>query len=130
MARNDLLARVRKFCLSLPNTEESTRLGGEPHFYVGGKIFAGCGDDGAGAQVGMKVGLDLQAILVTRPGFHVAKYVGKHGWISVDAAALADDAELHRLLRISYDLIAGGKARTAAKKPSKPRAKPAGRPRK
>jgi predicted DNA-binding protein (MmcQ/YjbR family) len=105
--KTGLLARVRRVCARLPDTEESSRLGGEPHFYVRGKIFAGCGGEGDDAAVGMKVGLEMQAILVTRPGIHVAKYVGKHGWITVEERALADDAELERLIRRSYDLITG-----------------------
>ena len=112
----DLLARVRRICSALPDTEESSRLGGEPHFYVRGKIFAGCGAELGVASVGMKVGLDLQAILIQRPGIHVAKYVGKHGWITVEERALADDAELERLLHRSYELIAArppGRAKAA-----------------
>ena len=103
----DLLQRVRRICAELPDTEESSRLGGEPHFYVGGKIFAGCGSDGGAPCVGLKVGLELQSLLVTRPGIHVAKYVGRYGWISVEQQALADDAELERLLKLSYGLITG-----------------------
>lgn len=122
---HDLLQRVRAICLALPDTEESDRLGG-PHFYVRGKIFAGCGDDEGGWRLGVKVGLELQSILITRPGFHVAKYVGKHGWISVEAEALQDDAELRTLVQRSYDLIAAGapaaKAPTAAKRRTQTRA--------
>lgn len=130
-----LLDRVRSFCLGLPATEESARLGGEPHFYVNGKIFAGCGIEDGRWCVGMKVGLDLQPILVSRPGFRIAKYVGKHGWITVEEQALADDAELRQLLQRSYELIAAGKgrrkvgggvARTAALQPA---AKAKGAPR-
>jgi predicted DNA-binding protein (MmcQ/YjbR family) len=107
----DLLARVRRLCLAKPDTEESARLGGEPHFYVGGKIFAGCGVEDGVWCVGMKVGLELQSVLITRPGFRVAKYVGKHGWITVEERALQDDAELAELLQRSYELIAAGKAK-------------------
>lgn len=116
---HDLLQRVRAICLALPDTEESDRLGG-PHFYVRGKIFAGCGDDEGGWRLGVKVGLELQSILITRPGFHVAKYVGKHGWISVEAEALQDDAELRTLVRCSYDLIAAGAPAAKAQR-AKPR---------
>ncbi len=134
MPASRLLERVRRFCLALPDTEESSRLGGEPHFYVGGKIFAGCGEEGGVWCVGMKVGLDLQAILITRPGFRIAKYVGKHGWITVEDSALQSEGELERLLQISHDLIAGkagkagkakAKAPTAKAKPVRARTKPA-----
>ena len=57
--RRDLLSRVRQIALALPDTEESTRLGGSPHFYVRGKIFAGCAE-GPAASLGVKVGLELQ----------------------------------------------------------------------
>ena len=97
--RSALLARVRRICGALPDTEESSRLGGQPHFYVRGKIFAGCGEENGGWCVGMKVGLELQSLLVKRPGFLVAKYVGRYGWITVEERGLADDAELERLVR-------------------------------
>lgn len=101
----NLLARVRGIALGFPDTEESSRLGGSPHFYVLDKIFAGCGDEGGTWSVGVKVGMELQSLLVERPGIHIAKYVGRYGWISVDEGALQDDAELRQLLELSYDLI-------------------------
>ncbi|HIE70468.1 MAG TPA: MmcQ/YjbR family DNA-binding protein [Planctomycetes bacterium] len=70
----NLLDRVRKIALSFPDTEESSRLGGSPHFYVRGKIFSGCGDEGGTWSVGVKVGLELQSLMVERPGIHIAKY--------------------------------------------------------
>ena len=122
MAKPNLLERVRKICLALPDTEESSRLGGSPHFYVNGKIFAGCGEEDGAWGFGCKVGLELQSILVQRPGITVAKYVGRYGWISVDEEALQDEAELQRLLHLSYDLITGKRADgdvPAKKKPAK-----------
>jgi predicted DNA-binding protein (MmcQ/YjbR family) len=123
-----LLQRVRRLCLAKADTEESSRLGGEPHFYVNGKIFAGCGPENGVPCVGMKVGLDLQAILIQRPGFRIAKYVGKHGWITVEGPALADDDELAELLQRSYALVAGGRGRprgSRSKATAKQRVKPA-----
>lgn len=125
---SNLLARVRKIALSFPDTEESSRLGGSPHFYVRDKIFAGCGDEGGTWSVGVKVGLDLQSILVEREGIEVAKYVGRYGWISVAEEALQDEAELEHLIGLSHDLIrskaqrgrkAGGKQKAAKKKAAK-----------
>lgn len=116
MKKANLLQRLRSICLSLPDTEESSRLGGSPHFYVNGKIFAGCGEQDGEWGFGCKVGLELQSLLVLRQGIRVAKYVGRHGWIDVDEAALQDDAELVRLVRLSYDLVAGKAKPKAAKK--------------
>lgn len=126
MAKPDLLQRVRRICLALPDTEESSRLGGSPHFYVRGKIFAGCGEEDGTWAFGVKVGLELQSLLIERPGITVAKYVGRYGWITVEERALQDEAELQRLLNLSYGLISGGDkaqakvaAKTRAKAPAK-----------
>ena len=73
----NLLSRVRKIAMALPDTEESSRLGGSPHFYVRCKIFAGCGDETGVWAFGVKVGLELQSLLIEREGIHVAKYVGR-----------------------------------------------------
>ena len=107
MPPKDLLTRVRAICRALPDTEESSRLGGSPHFYVGGKIFAGCGAEDGTWGVGVKVGLELQAVLIERPGIRVAKYVGRYGWVQIDEAALESEAELAELIRLSYGLISG-----------------------
>lgn len=124
MKKRNLLERMRSLCLALPDTEESSRLGGSPHFYVNGKIFAGCGEEGGEWSFGCKVGLELQSLLVQRPGFRVAKYVGRYGWIDVDEAALQDDAELERLVLCSYELITGkGGAITSAKPAAKKKAR-------
>ncbi|MGK0349627.1 MAG: putative DNA-binding protein (MmcQ/YjbR family) [Planctomycetota bacterium] len=116
---SNLLSRVRKIAMALPDTEESTRLGGSPHFYVRGKIFTGCGDEGGVWSFGAKVGLELQSLLVVRDGIHIAKYVGRYGWISVDEHALQNEDELRQLIELSYDLISakapGGKLAAAPK---------------
>jgi predicted DNA-binding protein (MmcQ/YjbR family) len=112
VSRN-LLERVRSIALALAEAEESDRLGGSPHFYVRGKIFAGCGDDDGGWGVGVKVGLELQSLLIQREGIEIAKYVGRYGWIRVAEQALQDDAELRHLIQLSYDLV---RAKKTAKK--------------
>lgn len=132
MKKPNLLERVRRIALALPATEESSRLGGSPHFYVNGKIFAGCGEEDGEWGFGCKVGLELQSLMITRLGITVAKYVGRYGWISVDEAALQDEAELERLIWLSYELIAGKGAtvcstKVPAKKKVTKRAKPARR---
>lgn len=124
----NLLDRVREIALSLPDTEESSRLGGSPHFYVRGKIFTGCGEESGVWSFGAKVGLELQSLLIEREGIHVAKYVGRYGWISVDESALQDEAEMRQLIELSYDLIsakAPGGNKKATKKIAKQGAKKA-----
>lgn len=63
----NLLDRVRKIALSFPDIEESSRLGGSPHFYVRGKIFSGCGDKGGTWSVGVKVGLESATTAAPQP---------------------------------------------------------------
>ena len=123
MKKRNLLERMRSLCLALPDTEESSRLGGSPHFYVNGKIFAGCGEEDGEWGFGCKVGLELQSLLVQRPGFRVAKYVGRYGWIDVDEAALQDDDELERLVLRSYELITGKGGAITGAKPAKKKAR-------
>lgn len=103
-----LLDRVRKIALALPDTEESSRLGGSPHFYVRGKIFTGAGEEDGRWSFGVKVGLERQSLMITRAGITVAKYVGRYGWISVEESALQGAAELRELVELSYALIAAG----------------------
>ena len=125
MKNATLLDRVRAICTALPDTEESSRLGGSPHFYVGGKIFTGCGEEDGVWTFGVKVGLPLQSLMITRPGITVAKYVGRYGWINVEERALQDAAELERLIGLSYELISGGAATCAPEVAPKRRAKKA-----
>lgn len=123
MPKPTLLDRVRRIALALPHTEESSRLGGSPHFYVHGKIFTGAGEADGKWSFGAKVGLERQAILVTRPGIHVAPYVGRYGWITVDEDALESEGELRALIELSYELVAAkvpkAKRRTAKQKQKK-----------
>lgn len=102
-----LLERVRRIALALPDTTESSRLGGSPHFYVRGKIFCGCGEEEGRAGIGVKVGLDRQALLIQQPGYAIAKYVGRHGWVDVDESVLRSERQLRDLIELSYSLIEG-----------------------
>lgn len=105
----EVLARMRAICLSLPDTKE-TLTWGEPHFRVFDKIFAGCGTEKQRLSIGCKLKKEHQAAIVKRPGFSIAPYVGRHGWISIDAAVFADWDEIEELIRISYRLIAPKKS--------------------
>jgi hypothetical protein len=80
--------RLRTLCRPAGSAKRQT------HFYVGGKTFAGCGEEDGEWGFGCKVGFELQSLLIERPGITVAKYVGRYGWISVEESALQDDAEL------------------------------------
>lgn len=100
-----VLEKMREICLSLPDTK-MTMTWGEPHFRVGEKIFAGCGSKDGSPSVGFKLTLFHQASVIERPEFSIAAYVGKHGWVSMDASGKIDWTEVRSMVLESYGLIA------------------------
>jgi predicted DNA-binding protein (MmcQ/YjbR family) len=103
--------RFREICLALPETTEVfVETWGHPTFRVGPKqkMFASCsGPDAERQGFGMKVEKAHQAALVeTDPRYRVAAYVGKHGWIDVDASGDVDWDEIRELVTESYCLNA------------------------
>jgi len=106
MARIDkVLDRLRKLCLSLPDTKE-TITWGTPHFRVGEKIFAGCGEEKGIPVIGFKLDRDHADVMIQDPRFWRAPYVGHKGWVSMDATRIEDWRELRSLIHESYRLIA------------------------
>ena len=106
--------RFRAICLSLPETSEVfVEEWGHPTFRVGpkAKMFASCSaPDGDAFSVGMKVEkAHQQALVHTDKRVKVAAYVGKHGWITVDASGSLDWDELREWVVESYRLNAPSK---------------------
>jgi predicted DNA-binding protein (MmcQ/YjbR family) len=106
---NPVLARVRAICLSLPDTKE-TPTWGQPHFRVGEKIFAGCGEEKGRVSIGFKLEMNHARAIVKDPRFTPAPYVGHKGWVSLDGARVTDWDELRELILESYELIAPKKS--------------------
>lgn len=100
-----VLTKMREICLSLPDTKE-TLTWGEPHFRVGDKIFAGCGDEKGRLVIGFKLELDHADAMIQDPRFWRAAYVGHHGWVSMDGSRVKDWNEVRALILESYRLIA------------------------
>lgn len=96
-----MLARLRKFCLALPETTESSSFG-NPVWRVGKKTFASLSDYGKGLTISCWVGIERQGPLEMDPRFTIPPYLGHMGWIALDAAGATDDAELRSLLVESY----------------------------
>ena len=99
------LNKLRKICLSLPDTKE-TITWGEPHYRVGDKIFAGFGEEDGAVRIGFKLDKDHARALVTQPGFRPSKYVGKHGWVTMDETGFRDWEQMRDYILESYRLIA------------------------
>ena len=139
MKGRSVLDHMRAICLALPDTKE-TLTWGQPHFRVGEKIFAGCGEekgrvvDRVQARQGPR-GRDV----VKDPRFWRAPYCRPQG-LGLDGRRRRGDwDELRPLVLESYELIAprrtvarlDGGAPPAAKEDRRrrPRRKPRGRPR-
>jgi predicted DNA-binding protein (MmcQ/YjbR family) len=106
MAKADtVLEKMREICLSLPDTKE-TPTWGQPHFRVGEKIFAGCGEEKGRLTIGFKLEMDHADAVVQDPRFERAPYVGHKGWVSMDAAKIRSWKEVKLLVLESYRLIA------------------------
>ena len=110
MAKTDAaLAKIRKICLSLPDTKE-TMTWGKPHFRVGEKIFAGYGEENGKRVVGFKLEMAHASIAVQVPGFSRAPYVGHKGWVSLETDSVKDWDEVREMILESYRLIAPKKS--------------------
>jgi predicted DNA-binding protein (MmcQ/YjbR family) len=115
------LTKMRKICLTLPDTKE-TPTWGQPHFRVGEKIFAGLGEEKGTLTVGFKLEKDLAEAIIRRPGFSRAPYVGQHGWVSLDVGSVRDWDEVRELIHQSYRLIAPKKTLALWQDPPKRKA--------
>ena len=91
---NAVLSRLRKICLA------------EPHFRVGEKIFCGYGKEKGISTIGFKLERDHAEMIVTDERFWPAPYVGRHGWVSMDASRIDDWKRVRGLILESYGLIA------------------------
>ena len=110
-----MLARLRKICLVLPETEEGSSFG-SPVWRVGKKTFATLYDYGKGLTISFWVGIERQGPLEMDPRFSIPPYLGHKGWMALDAAQGISDAELRGFLVESYRHFAPRRA--VAKLPS------------
>ena len=101
----DPLERLRGICLALPDTKE-TLTWGSPYFRVGDKIFAGYGDEDDRQTVGFKLEKPHAEAIVADPRFTPSKYVGRHGWVTMDLTDVEDWGHVEDLILESFHLIA------------------------
>ncbi len=106
MSFQQVLKKLRKIGLALPNTTE-TLTWGKPHFRVGEKIFCGCGEDQGRPKLGLKMEAYESEVMMKLPGIEKAPYSRKgDGWVSIDPNVFDDWDEIQRLIVGSYRLIA------------------------
>jgi predicted DNA-binding protein (MmcQ/YjbR family) len=96
-----MIARLRKLCLSLPETDEGKSFG-SPVWRVGKKSFAVLYDYGKGLTLSFWVGIERQGPLEMDPRFSIPAYTGSKGWMALDVSRGVRDAELRDFLIESY----------------------------
>lgn len=106
---------VRKYCLSLPHTTEGIQWGNNLLFRIGKKMFAIMALDASPVSMSFKCTPEEFAELVEQEGIIPAPYLARTGWVMLENLDAVPRAELKRLLKNSYDMV-------AAKLPKKARA--------
>ena len=102
------LQRVRKLCLSLPDTMEKISHG-EPTFFVRKRVFAMFSnnhhnDGHVAVWIPAPPGLQ-EALIEEAPGtYYRPPYVGGGGWVGIELDQVADDI-LEAHLRQAWNLI-------------------------
>jgi len=105
-----VLEKLRKICLALPETSEVVAWG-HPTFRVKDKIFVGFGIEDGRIILGFKAdGLEQQELVETEPDtYYVAKYVGRHGWVSMRLDRSVDWKRVKEHVTSSWRRIAPAK---------------------
>jgi predicted DNA-binding protein (MmcQ/YjbR family) len=100
-----MIERLRKICLALPETVETTNFG-HPFFRFKKKAF--CVFHGAANEpaIAFKVLKNEAGIFLEDPRFFKTPYMHHNGWISLHAQGKLDWKEIAELVKTSYDLTA------------------------
>src|SRR5213593_3439934 len=105
MKREDrVLQRVRKLCLSLPESNEAASWG-HPNFRAGTRTFATFEWIKGRPSMAFRLNPTDVDLLLRRNGFFVTPY-GRGQWVSVWADVSLDWALVRRLIERSYRLVA------------------------
>jgi predicted DNA-binding protein (MmcQ/YjbR family) len=106
-SHDNILRRVRKSCLALPDATETVTFG-HPTFQVKGKTFAVLEEYKGELAICMKVGKIVRDVFLADTRFYLTPYSGKHGWVSLKVyAAPLDWREIDELLSGSHELVNG-----------------------
>ena len=114
------LARVRKVCLALPDTEEKLTWG-EPTFRVGGRLFAMFSNDHHGdGRIALwcnaPEGAQRDLVASDEEHFFVPPYVGPSGWIGMRLDRKLSEKAMAALIVQAYEVT---KAKLKAKRRKK-----------
>ena len=108
------IERVRRICLSLPETWEKISHG-EPTWFVAKKVFAMFsnnhhGDGHIAVIVPAAIGIQGMLIKKSPKKFYRPPYVGVRGWVGIEVDRVSDK-ELESHIREAWQLIAPAKLR-------------------
>jgi len=97
---------LREVCLAFPGTTEQIQWGDDLLFKVGGKMFAVTPLVPAPVCLSFKASPEKFAELTERPNIIPAPYLARAQWVALQTKDALPPAELSKLLRESYDLVA------------------------
>ena len=104
-SHDEILSRLRKLCLSLPEAAE-VEAWGHPTFRAGKKIFASFGFHEDRPCTSVKADSFMQQMLLDDERFFYPPYVGQHGWVGIWLDKNVDWSFVEELIIKSYRLVA------------------------
>jgi predicted DNA-binding protein (MmcQ/YjbR family) len=96
-----VLPKLRKICLSYPESSEGSQFG-HPVWLAGKRTFAIARHAGAKLTLCFWVGVDQQGLLTADPRYQIPPYFGHNGWIALDVTRECDWNEVKGLALQSY----------------------------
>jgi predicted DNA-binding protein (MmcQ/YjbR family) len=100
-----ILRRLRKLCLSLPETREVPAWG-HPNFRAGNRTFAAFEEYRGRPTVAVKLTPAEQSLLVDDVRFSRSPYVGQHGWVTIWVDQPVEWPLIRDLVLRGYRLVA------------------------
>lgn len=112
LTNEDQIERVRRICVSLPETTEKVSHG-EPTWFVRKKVFAMFSnnhhnDGHVAVTIPAAIGIQAALIEASPEKFYKPPYVGVRGWVGIELSRVSDE-ELSLHLMEAWGLIAPAK---------------------
>lgn len=96
-----VLNKLAKICLSLPETSEGRQFG-NPVWRAGKRVFAQAFAYDGRLRLAFWVGVARQGLLTADPRYEIPKYIGHNGWVALDVSRRCNWEEIRGLALESY----------------------------